>query len=142
MEIISPIHGKMIYEENEIISFERGIPGFDYLKKFIIKEVGEDSPFSILQSIEDKDIGFIIISPFMINNSYEIKLNEEILKNLKIEKEEEVVLYSLVTLSEKAENITANLKAPLVINTNSKKGEQYILDKEEYKIKTKIFNDL
>lgn len=142
MEIISPIHGKMIYEENEIIRFERGIPGFDYLKKFIIKEVGEDSPFGILQSIEDKDIGFIIISPFMINNSYEIKLNEEILKNLNIEKEEEVVLYSLVTLSEKAENITANLKAPLVINTNSKKGEQYILDKEEYKIKTKVFNDL
>lgn len=141
MEIISPIHGKMIYEENEIISFERGIPGFDYLKKFIIKEVGEDSPFGILQSIEDKDIGFIIISPFMINNSYEIKLNEEILKNLNIEKEEEVVLYSLVTLSEKAENITANLKAPLVINIKSKKGEQYILDKEEYKIKTKVFND-
>lgn len=142
MEIISPIHGKMIYEENEIISFERGIPGFDYLRKFIIKEVGEDSPFGILQSIEDKDIGFIIISPFMINNSYEIKLNEEILKNLNIEKEEEVVLYSLVTLSEKAENITANLKAPLVINIKSKKGEQYILDKEEYKIKTKVFNDL
>lgn len=144
MEIISPIHGKMIYEENEIISFERGIPGFDYLKKFIIKEVGEDSPFSILQSIEDKDIGFIIISPFMINDKYEIKLNEEILKNLNIKKEEEVVLYSLVTLSEKVENITANLKAPLVININinSKKGEQYILDKEEYKIKTKVFNDL
>lgn len=142
MEIISPIHGKMIYEENEIISFERGIPGFDHLKKFIIKEVGEDSPFSILQSIEDKDIGFIIISPFMINDKYEIKLNEEILKNLNIKKEEEVVLYSLVTLSEKVENITANLKAPLVININNKKGEQYILDKEEYKIKTKVFNDL
>ena len=142
MEIISPIHGKMVYEENEIISFERGIPGFEYLKKFIIKEVGEDSPFGILQSIEDKDIGFIIISPFMINNSYEIKLSKEILKNLNIKKEEEVVLYSLVTLSEKAENITANLKAPLVINITNKKGEQYILDKENYKIKTKVFNDL
>ncbi len=142
MEIISPIHGKMVYEENEIISFERGIPGFEYLKKFIIKEVGEDSPFNILQSIEDKDIGFIIISPFMIKDSYEIKLSEEILKNLNIKREEEVVLYSLVTLNERVENITANLKAPLVINITNKKGEQYILDKENYKIKTKVFNDL
>ncbi|MBD7916350.1 flagellar assembly protein FliW [Clostridium sp. Sa3CUN1] len=142
MEIISPIHGKMIYEENEIITFERGIPGFEYLKKFIIKEVGEDSPFNILQSIEDKDIGFIVISPFMIIDSYEIKLSEEILKNLRIKKEEEVVLYSLVTLNERVENITANLKAPLVINITNQKGEQYILDKEKYKIKTKVFNDL
>ena len=142
MEIISPIHGKMVYEENEIISFERGIPGFEYLKKFIIKEVGEDSPFNILQSIEDKDIGFIVISPFIIIDSYEMKLSEEILKNLRIKKEEEVVLYSLVTLNERVENITANLKAPLVINITNKKGEQYILDKENYKIKTKVFNDL
>ena len=142
MEIISPIHGKMIYEENEIITFERGIPGFEYLKKFIIKEVGEDSPFNILQSIEDKDIGFIIISPFMIKDSYEIKLSEEILKNLNIKREEDVRLYSLVTLNERVENITANLKAPLIINITNQKGEQYILDKGNYKIKTKVFNDL
>ena len=68
MELISPIHGKMIYEENEIIYFEKGIPGFDNLKKYIIKEVGNESPFNILQSIEDKELGFIIISPFFIND--------------------------------------------------------------------------
>ena len=140
MEVISPIHGKIQYEEDEVIKFEKGIPGFDTLKKYVIKAVGEGSPFNILQSIEDKDIGFVIISPFIIKDSYEIKLSEEIIKNLNIQKEDDVVLYSLVTLSEKVENITANLKAPLVININDKKGEQYILDKEEYKLKTKVFN--
>lgn len=139
MEIISPIHGKITYKENEIITFEKGIPGFPNLKKYIIREALEDSHFSIIQSIEDKDIGFILISPFTVKENYEIKLNEEIIKNLNIKKEEDVILYSLVTLSEKVENITANLKAPLVININDKKGEQYILDKEEYKIKTKVF---
>ncbi|MDZ4965114.1 flagellar assembly protein FliW, partial [Clostridium perfringens] len=57
MELKSPIPGKMIYEDNEIINFVKGIPGFDNLKKYIIKEVENDSPFNILQSIEDKDIG-------------------------------------------------------------------------------------
>ena len=66
MEIISPIHGKIIYEENEIIRFEKGIPGFQNLKKFVIKEIGEDIPFSVLQSLEDKDIGFLLISPFLV----------------------------------------------------------------------------
>lgn len=140
MELISPVHGKMIYEENEIIHFEKGLPGFNDLKRYIIKQVEEESPFSILQSIEDKDIGFIIISPFFIKDNYEIKLSNEIIKNLKLENPDEVLLYSIVTLNSKIEEITANLKAPLVINIKNKKGEQYILDKEMYGIKEKVFN--
>lgn len=140
MELISPIHGKIIYEKNEIIHFEKGLPGFSELKKYVIKQVQEESPFSILQSIEDKEIGFIIISPFFIKDNYEIKLSDEIINNLKLENSDEALLYSIVTLNSKIEEITANLRAPLVINIKNKKGEQYILDKEMYGIKEKVFN--
>lgn len=141
MELVSPIHGKMIYENDEIICFEKGIPGFDHLKKYIIKEIGNESPFNILQSIEDIETGFIVISPFFIHYDYEIKLSEEIIKNLNIENSEDVLLYSIVTLKSKVKDITANLKAPLVINIKTKKGEQYIVDKEKYSIKEKIYNN-
>lgn len=139
MEIISPIHGKIIYEENEIINFEKGIPGFQNLKKFVIKEIGEDSPFNILQSIEDKDMGFILISPFLVYENYEVNLNDEVIRNLNIESSNDVLLYSIVTLNSNAKEITANLKAPIVINIKYKKGEQYITDKDTYKIKENIF---
>ncbi|MBE6055226.1 MAG: flagellar assembly protein FliW [Clostridium sartagoforme] len=139
MEIVSPIHGKIIYEENEVITFEKGIPGFQNLKKFVVKEVGDDTPFNILQSIEDKEIGFILISPFAVYDDYEIKLNDEILNSLKIETSEDVLLFSIVTLSSNINEITANLKAPLIINIRSKKGQQYIIDKDIYKIKEKVF---
>lgn len=140
MEIVSPIHGTIVYEADEIINFEKGIPGFQDLKKFVFKEIGEDSPFTILQSIEDKEIGFIVISPFLVYENYEINLNEEITKNLKISSSNEVLLYSIVTLSSNTNEITANLKAPIVINLNTKKAEQYIIDKDTYKIKEKIFS--
>lgn len=140
MEIVSPIHGTIMYKTDEIITFEKGVPGFQDLKKFVIKEVGEDSPFSILQSIEDKEIGFIVISPFLVNDKYEVNLSEEIANNLKIKAPEEVLLYSIVTLNSNINEITANLKAPIVISLNTKKAEQYIIDKDTYKIKEKIFN--
>ncbi len=139
MELISPIHGKITYEKNEIIHFEKGLPGFNGLKKYVIKQVEEESPFSILQSIEDEEIGFIIISPFFIKDNYEVKLSDEIIKNLNLEGPDEALLYSIVTLNSKIEDITANLKAPIVINIKNKKGEQYILDKETYGIKERVF---
>ena len=53
MEVISPVHGKITYDENEIIKFEKTILGFDELHNFILRKV-ENSNFTILQSIEDE----------------------------------------------------------------------------------------
>ncbi|WP_300383470.1 flagellar assembly protein FliW [Clostridium sp.] len=138
MEIVSPIHGKFLYEEKDIITFEKSIPGFENSKKFIIKEV-EDSGFYIIQSLEEVELGFILISPFSIIENYEIRLNEEIINNLEIKDEKEVVLYSVITLNSDIEKITANLKAPIVINNKTNKGEQYITENNKYNIRQKVY---
>ncbi|GAB6167717.1 flagellar assembly protein FliW [Clostridium carnis] len=138
MELVSPVHGKIIYDEDEIVTFKKGIPGFEDLKKYVIKKVSNESPFSIVQSIENKDIAFIVISPFDVESTYEIELSDEIIKKVEVVSPEDIMLYSIVTLNSKVENITANLKAPLVINIKKKIGEQFIGDKEIYQIKHPI----
>lgn len=134
MEILSPVHGKITYDEDEIINFEKSIPGFNDIKRFILKEI-EGSSFKLLQSIDDVTVGFVVISPFQVEEDYEINLSEEVIKTLEIKEATDVLLYSLVTLNSKVEKITVNLKAPVVINVNSKKAEQFIIDKAKYKIK-------
>lgn len=134
MEILSPVHGKITYDEDEIINFEKSIPGFNDIKRFILKEI-EGSSFKLLQSIDDVTVGFVVISPFQVEEDYEINLSEEVIKTLEIKEATDVLLYSLVTLNSKVEKITVNLKAPVVINVNNKKAEQFIIDKEKYKIK-------
>lgn len=134
MEILSPVHGKITYDEDEIIIFEKSIPGFNDIKRFILKEI-EGSSFKLLQSIDDVTVGFVVISPFQVEENYEINLSEEVIKTLEIKEATDVLLYSLVTLNSKVEKITVNLKAPVVINVNNKKAEQFIIDKAKYKIK-------
>lgn len=134
MELISQVYGKIQYELQDIITFKKGIPGFEEYKTYISKDM-ENSPFKILQCLENNELAFIIISPFDVVKDYEIKLSEELIKNTEIENEEEVLLYSIVTVSSKVENITANLRAPLVVNIKNKLGEQLIVDKDVYKIK-------
>ena len=135
MEVISPVHGKITYDENEIIKFEKTILGFDKSKRFILKDVNENDFFKILQSVDEPEVAFIVISPFEVENNYEINLNNEVINTLKIKEANNVLLYSLVTLNSKIEDITVNLKAPIVININNKKAQQFIIDKEKYKIK-------
>lgn len=134
MELISPIHGKIQYEAVEVITFKKGIPGCEEYKTYVIKEI-EESSFKILQSLENNELAFIIISPFDVVEDYEIKLSEEIIKNIQIDNREDVAIYSIVNVSSKAENITANLRAPLIFNIKERFGEQLIVDKDGYKIK-------
>ena len=117
MEILSPVHGKITYDEDEIIIFEKSIPGFNDIKWFILKEI-EGSSFKLLQSIDDVTVGFVVISPFQVEEDYEINLSEEVIKTLEIKEATDVLLYSLVTLNSKVEKITVNLKAPVEFSLN------------------------
>ena len=128
-------HGKKEYERNDIITFKKGLPGFENLKNFIIFPVEENDVFSVLHSVEDLTLGFILVSPFFVMEDYELELNEDKLQNLEITRPEDVSVFNTVTLSTKMEDITTNLQAPIIINIISKLGEQIILTNEKYKIK-------
>lgn len=117
------------------ISFEKGIPGFEEYKTFILNEVEYNPKFKIIVSKEDSNIGFVSISPFEVRKDYEIDLNDEIIKELNIEKPEDVLVLNLITLGKTLDTSTINLKAPVIINIKNNKGKQLILQDDRYKIK-------
>lgn len=120
------------------ILFRNGIPGLEEYKNFIVETDEELQPFNILQSKDKKELGLVVISPFEVMPDYEIKLSESVLKNLKISSPDDVTLYTTVTLNSNVEKITANLRAPIVVNMKSGLGEQIIVDNDKYKIKHPI----
>ena len=105
----------------------------------MIVDIEDNDLFKLFQSLDDPDIGLVIISPFDVIKEYEVKLNEEIIKELSIKKPEDVILYNVVNLNSDIKKITANFMAPIVINITNNYGEQLILEKSNYKIKQPIF---
>lgn len=135
MKLNTKCHGVKEFEEEDVIVFKKGIPGFEDLKKFILFPVQDNDVFSILHSLENENIGLIVVSPFYLVKDYEFKLDDEKISELKVEGQKDVLVLNTVTLNSNVENITVNLKAPIVINTKSKLGEQIILDNPKYSIK-------
>ncbi|MBS5825186.1 MAG: flagellar assembly protein FliW [Clostridium argentinense] len=140
MELNSTHHGVIKYNEEDVIFFKNGLPGFENLKKFIIFPLKDNDSFTVIHSI-DEDLGIILISPFMVKEDYEFKLNENVIDELKITEPTDVMVYTTVTLNSNIEKITTNLKAPIIINRFSKLGKQIIIDNESYKIKEPIFKE-
>ena len=138
MKFISKVHGEIQYEENNIINFNKGIPGFNELKNFILLDLQGYEPFKLLQSLENDEISLIVTSPYEFFNEYEIKLSEETIKNLKIDSPEQVIILTTVTVNSDVKKITTNLQGPIVINTSNNFGEQIVLDNSKYKVKSPL----
>ncbi|KEH89017.1 flagellar assembly protein FliW [Clostridium novyi A str. BKT29909] len=139
MKIHTKYHGSVEYKTEDIIEFKKGVPGFNELRKFIYFPIENNEMFSVLHSIEDSEVGFIVTSPFNVIKDYEIKLDDEIIKRLNIEKESDVLVVNTVTLNSKIENITVNMCAPIIINIEKKLGEQLILNNPKYVVKQPLF---
>lgn len=124
--------GEIEVEEEQIITFPWGFPGFIEQRKFIPIEYQEDGSLFFLQSLDMPELAFIIADPFKYVPNYEVDIPEDELQTLQIAKSEETIIYTILTIQPGSADITANLLAPVVINAKKRIGKQIILLKSPY----------
>lgn len=135
MKIVSDVLGEIEVNDEAVIRFEDGIPGFEEEKEFIVLELEENEPFVWLISAATPYLAFMMIDPFRIFSDYEVELPQTALKKLNIEKAEDVTVYTIVVLSDEISESTTNLQGPIVINAKAGLGKQVILDDNRYTTK-------
>lgn len=139
MKLLTDYRGEIEYTEDDIIRFEDGLYGFEASHDFLL--IGSEEPelpFHWLQSVEDEKLVFVITDPFLFVEDYDFELDDLTVKQLNINTVDDIILYSTVIIPEKVEEITVNLKSPLVININDRKAKQVILD-GDYSYRYNIF---
>jgi flagellar assembly factor FliW len=137
--------GEIDLEENKIIYFENGILGFEDLKRYTLlydNESGERPDISWLQSLEEAALAIPVVSPLLVKPDYNPEVEDELLKPLGELSEENTVVLVSVTVPEDIEKISANLRAPFIINSESRKGAQIIIENPQYEIKYRFYDQL
>ncbi|MFC4323359.1 flagellar assembly protein FliW [Litchfieldia salsa] len=141
MKVNTKYHGEVEVAKEELITFEHGIPGFIDEKSFVLLPFSDDSLFLILQSINTASLGFVLTSPFTFFKEYDIELPEHIVDDLQIKTEQDVVIYSILTVQDPFEKTTANLQAPVIVNTAKNLGKQVILNDTNYTTRHQLIQE-
>lgn len=141
MKVLSDMLGEIEVNDDQIVKFEEGLPGFEDEKSFIfVEDEDENFPFKWMLSATNPYIGFAITDPFKIFSDYEVELPETVIKKLKIESEEDVLIYTICVIPEKdVKDMTTNLQGPIVLNARLGLGKQVILEDDRYSVKHYIF---
>lgn len=137
MNIQTKFHSVQEINQDDIINFPSGIPGFLEEKEFYILPL-EGTDLFVLQSVKTPEVAFIVTDPFVLFPQYEFDLPGEALEKLEIQSDKDVATFAILTVREPFEETTANLQAPLVINQTKKLGKQVILNQTSYQTKHKI----
>ena len=132
MEIMIYNNSDFLVEVNEenLIHFDYGIPGFEKLKKFAIVDIEEYNPFLLLHSVEDYNIAMIVLNAGLLDLVEDLEIPEKKLKELNNNEEHEVGVFLILKIAGTDKQITANTKAPVLINFQNQRGRQIILDNE------------
>lgn len=141
LRLQTAIFGELEINEQDIINFKQGIPGFEHLRAFVIVRPDEELPFVYLLAMEQPETMLILCDPFSFYPDYELKLSDEVLEELHIETESDVLVWSIVTIRDNLETATINLLAPLVMNVKQRFAKQIILNSGPYETKHPLFRE-
>lgn len=143
MTITTKLFGEIEVDEDKKITFSQGIIGFPDIKDFLLIHDSESNgSIRWMQSIQEPAFAMPVMDPLVVKSDYNPCIEDELLKPLGEVKEENTLVLVTLTVPHEVENMTVNLKAPIIINGENRQAAQLIIDDEQYSVKYPIYEIL
>jgi flagellar assembly factor FliW len=134
--------GQLTIDDQDVITIPTGVLGFPEYTKFCLVDAADDTLILWLQSLDNPEIAFAVLEPKVFKTDYAVRLSGAELRELKLENVNQSAVFSILTIPSDVTQMTANLKAPIVINLRERIAKQVVLQENEYSIKHLMFKEL
>jgi flagellar assembly factor FliW len=129
--------GTLTCDQDSVFDFPHGLPAFEEEKSFVLIEAREGGPLVFLQSMARASLCFVALPILVVDDHYQMAIAPEDLEELGLDTQRQPLLGSEITaLALIAMHdqflATANLMAPVILNTKSRCGVQAIRRDSRY----------
>lgn len=139
---INTVVGLVSVPLDEVVIFPEGLLGFSHFKKFIFVNDPNDDVFVWLQSCDKKEVAFPVIEAGFITDVENLELTSADRQKLALEETDIADFYCIVRVTTEVQGMTANLKAPIVINQKDRVGYQFIMSNQKLQVQYPVFDVL
>ena len=127
-QLICPF-GTIKYDASDVLCFDEGLYGYEEYSEFIVWNQQEYQPFQWLISLQNPDLMFPVVDPGNFVRDYQPSISEP---------ESWDTLLTIVSIGETRESVTANLRAPILVQRESQKAKQIILTDSKYPLRFQL----
>lgn len=138
MQFATTRFGTIDVPPEEVIKFPAGLPGFEDARRFVTIEDPAAAPFVWLQSLECPELAFLTICPLLFVPDYSPEISDEARQALCWTDDAEVEVLAIVTVPDDPRLMTANLRAPVLINRRARLGRQEVGAQGKYPLRYRL----
>ena len=142
MQIDTLRFGQVEIDETKLIRFEGGIPGLEEYKSFTLLQFEDSYPIIWLQAVDFGGVCLPVLDTYAVLPGYVFDIDDEDVRELDLKSPEDLHVVSVVVIPEDIQRMTANLAAPIVINTITGKAKQIMLSGSDFNVRTPVFPDV
>lgn len=142
MRITTSRFGAIDLTDEDLITFPEGLLGFGDLRTFVLLDDPSDEIFAWLQSCEQPGVAFPVLEPELFVPNYKPMLSKGDLEILQATAQQSLRYFSIITIPQEPTQMTANLKAPIVLNVATRRARQCVLQDNNLAIREPIFSKL
>lgn len=126
------------YSDADVITLPGGLVGLPALQRWVLLENDPVMPLKWLHSLDREGFRLPVIEPGWFDPDYAFDLDDRAEAALAAAEAGELAVMIVTTVHPGGERVTGNLAAPLIVNINSRKGLQYVLDDRKYSLHAEI----
>lgn len=130
MQVHTTRFGTVEIAEDRVITFPKGLLGFQDQRRFCLLQPNDDACFFWLQCLDDPSLAFVVTDPVQFFPDYSVPVRAEQMEELKLKNIEDSQV--LVIVNKVGSTLTGNLQGPLVVNVNHRVGEQFVLAEKKW----------
>lgn len=135
MKVESSRFGTIEVQEESVVTFPEGLFGFPEVGSFAIVPHSKDSPFRWLQSLDNPELAFLVMDPWLVVPDYTPIISDLDAGSLGLSDETLKVIYAVVTVPKgKPDEMTVNLVGPILINAETREARQVVVLNDAYRV--------
>lgn len=129
----------MTRHDGQVLTFPRGLLGFESHRQFRLVRQPEWEPFAKLQSVEDPRLSFVVAPPRVFAPDFMMRVDPLEVGELGLRDAAQADLWAIVTIPDDPRRMSANLQGPIVVNRTNSKAKQVVLTRSPYTTQQMIF---
>lgn len=140
MRVQTTRYGAVDVSEEDVLEFERGLFGFEDVRRWVLLEHGPKSPLRLLQAVGQPELAFVVLEPFLICPDYTLELSAEDAAAVHWWDDSGVLVLATVGIPDDPGEMTANLKGPILVNAERRRGRQVLLPGDRWSPRHRVLD--
>ncbi len=143
MQVDTVRFGTLSVNDDKIMLFPRGLPGFEDERRFFLMDHAGSAKIKWLHSADNPGMALVVADPFELFEEYRSDVPDEIARELGITGPDGALVLTVLTVRAgqhegEPPTISANLLAPIVISKERRTGAQVVLRSGEYGVRHQV----